>query len=138
MNLRELNEKIQAINPKEAFQEFAKDNPTIFTTLLKNQMSRGEDGLGLAPIYKSQAYAKEKQLMNPKASGRTDLLYTGDFYKGFFLKSVTQNELELYSTDSKAGKLTKKYDSIIWTFNNTTISQAKQEIINNDFRFYLI
>lgn len=140
MNLRQLNEKVQEVNAKEAFVEFAKDNNKIFTDGLKDQLYLGESGTGLMPFYSSVEYSKEKNLMNPDANKRMDFYYTGAFYKGFYV-NVDISGLSFYSTDSKAGELTAKArrsGQNIWIYGNTATDIVVGEIINNGFKNYLI
>jgi hypothetical protein len=143
MNLREKNEQIQNINIYKCFENFVNDNRTFFLDLMKEQMIQGKTGSDSDPYigtYRNINYAKEKQIMNPKASGRVDLYYTGSFYDAeyFNVKSTNSNvEIEFYSSDEKADMLTSKYGSIIWKFNSETLLKSKSLILKN-FKHYIL
>ena len=134
MNLLELNEKIQAIDIFSSFEQLVKDNPTVFTDFLREQWESGIHGDNQTFTYSSKKYAERKFEQNPKASGRVDLILTGQLEKGIYFETFLTDsnvEIKFTSTDEKSASLTKKYSGLIWEYNDATINKATDFIIKN-------
>lgn len=85
-------------------------------------------GANLA-LYRNQFYALDKSNRNPKPGFmHPDLYDTGDFYKGFYL-TVTAQEYEIDSKDSKSGRLKQKYGDTIFGLTD----QNKALFASNEF-----
>jgi hypothetical protein len=127
MNLRQQNERIQALNPRKAFARLVNDNPTFFIDAIKEQMYTGRHGLK-SFVYRSLSYEKQKRRMNPGANGKVDLYLTGQFYSGIRLATANETEMQLTSSDEKTKLLTQKYEGI-FKYNKETIARIKPEIV---------
>lgn len=137
MNLKEVNERIQQINPISAFVNLVNDEPEKFENFLKSQWTTGVHGDNETFTYASESYSKEKYQQNPSAQGRVDLILTGDLSNGIYFnvtESSSNMSIGFYSRDEKADNLTAKYGKVIWKLNEATISEAlvfiKKEFIN--------
>ena len=127
MNLRQQNERIQALNPRKAFARLVNDNPTLFVDAIKEQMYTGRHAFK-SYAYRSLSYERQKRAMNPGANGKVDLYLTGQFYSGIRLETATETEIRLTSSDEKNKMLNQKYEGI-FKYNKETIANIKPEII---------
>jgi hypothetical protein len=138
MTLAEKKAQFKKMNPFQSFVKFALENKKLLIDALQEQMQQGKNGNGnTIGKYANALYKKEKQQLNPKASGNVDLKLTGAFYKGMFMEIESSDKnvtLKFYSHDEKADKLTAKYKPIIWVFNKETIIQVN-DIINEKIKF---
>lgn len=103
--------------------DIIRSHEDIITTLNKAQLEQGETMLEekISPEYYSMVYALEKNQMNPKSGMFTpDLLYTGSFYGGFFLR-VSGDVFSISSTDSKTGDLELKYGKDIFGMSSSSL-----------------
>jgi hypothetical protein len=82
--------------------------------------------------YKSDSYAWSKNIQNPEAGyGNPDLNRTGEFWKKFRLVVNSHIEYEIFSSDSKAHSLERKYgDENIYGMGE----DSKDEFIRNGYR----
>lgn len=127
MNLRQQNERIQALNPRKAFARLVNDNPTFFVDAIKKQMYTGRHALK-SYVYRSLSYEKQKRAMNPGANGKVDLYLTGQFYSGIRLVTANETEMQLTSSDEKTTQLTQKYEGI-FKYNKETLARIKPEVV---------
>ncbi len=127
MNLRQQNERIQALNPRKAFARLVNDNPTFFVDAIKEQMYTGRHAFK-SYAYRSLSYERQKRAMNPGANGKVDLYLTGQFYSGIRLATANETEMQLTSSDEKTTQLTQKYEGI-FKYNKETIANIKPEIV---------
>lgn len=73
-------------------------------------------------------YAQFKSSLNPLAGlGNVDLRLTGAFFDGMELK-LTGQDIDIFSTDSKAGDLTEKYGGQIWGLNEKRQNEYNEEV----------
>jgi hypothetical protein len=78
--------------------------------------------------YASNSYAARKYAINPfPGFGNPDLFRTGAFQRGFKLKILTKNSFDIYSTDSKANDLTRKYGADVFGLTNESRDQYRAE-----------
>ena len=134
MNLNELKRKVKEINLPKAFDEFAKDNPTIFLDAMREQLYSGKNKKGFGIPYRSTSYEKMKREMNPGAGGMTDFFLTGKFYEGLQLN--VENGLQFTSNVEYADKLFLGKYSDSWGYNENT--KIKEKILKNGFKNYII
>jgi hypothetical protein len=113
MTVKELNDKMQAVDVDEMVRQSVIQNASKIVTLNRRQLEVGKNAEGqTVGAYRSSAYAKFKKEMGSKAPYRVpDLKLTGAFHKGFFLE-VEDNDYYIQSTDEKAPALAEKYDKI--------------------------
>ena len=139
MNLQQINEKIQNLNPHQAFRELVEDNPKKFTDFLRKQWKTGKHGENVTFEYRSKKYSEEKFQQNPEASGLVDLILTGDTAESIYFNiSESSNGAEIeFKGEGHADELTKKYGSLIWIFNDDTIDLAV-EFLRKEYINYLI
>lgn len=113
MTVRELNDKLQALDVDQLVRDAIQSNASKITTLNKRQLDKGEtiDGDLIRP-QTTVSYANMKQSIGSISPFRTpDLKFTGAFEKGFFL-TVEDNDYYIESSDEKAGMLAEKYKKI--------------------------
>lgn len=132
-----MNEKIQAIDPKKAFQEFADDNPSIFLDNIKEQLYSGRNSKNVGIPYRSLSYEKKKKQMNPSANGMTDFFLTGEFYKSLYTRSE-QNGLSFFSDLEYSKKLFQGKYADSYNYNSNQQKKVVADIIKNGFINYLI
>ena len=125
MNLRQQNERIQALTEKSIRK--TRKRCYVFVDAIKEQMYTGRHALK-SYVYRSLSYEKQKRRMNPGANGKVDLYLTGQFYSGIRLETATETEIRLTSSDEKTTQLTQKYEGI-FKYNKETIANIKPEII---------
>ena len=106
--LRELHKKLQAINLDVLKDETIKENEGIAVDMNKDQLEAGFDSNNKRLRgYSSPFYAAEKNRMNPRPGfGNPDLLYRGNFYKGFG-SQLQGDSLKIDSSDKKRDWLVK-------------------------------
>lgn len=99
----------------------------------RGQLYMGEDNKGrlLSPMYRSQAYADFKESLNPKPGyGIPDLFVTGEFYNSIQIKvNPSQFTFTIFSENSKAPKLERKYGQNIYGLNEENKQYFGNEII---------
>lgn len=113
MTVRELNDKMQAVDIDQLVRDAVTMNSSKIVMLNRRQLEVGKntegDSIG---AYRSKSYAQFKKSIGSKAPFRVpDLKLTGEFQKGFFL-TVEDNDYYIESTDEKAGMLADKYAKI--------------------------
>ncbi|MCK9457329.1 MAG: hypothetical protein M0R31_08560 [Candidatus Riflebacteria bacterium] len=69
--------------------------------------------------------------MNPTASGKVDVYYTGEFYGGFYFDADNEG-ISFYSRDSKTKDLETKYQNLFKVNANTKaklVVRFKNELV---------
>lgn len=99
--------------------EAVKEHENTIIDLNKVQMRSGYDSEGeIKPKYRSKYLRKKQRLSTYKAGSCVDLYLTGMF-QGQMAARFTGNDLEIYSSDSKAPDLLEKYGEQIFELNET-------------------
>lgn len=113
------------------------DTSSELLGLNKRQLQFGDTRQGQRfKKYASQEYAQDKNQRNPiPGLGNPDLKDTGAFYKAFKFKVLSREKYEIFSTDSKAAKLEKKYGKeSIYGMND----ESQEYFVRNTFRGQLM
>jgi hypothetical protein len=102
------------------------DTSDEYLDLQREQMTKGmaSDG-GEIGFYQSKAYQFMKERMNPLAGGTVDLKLTGDFQAELTLRRLTDKKYLVYSQDSKAKSLVKKYGERIYFLNQALLDEYR-------------
>ena len=90
---------------------------------------------GVRRTYAWEAYRQEKQLLNPRADGFVDLIYSGRFIAAFELTTKGKGYTFL-STDSKSNLLKSKYNnskSDIFDLNQDVFNQFIDKYVKKGF-----
>ena len=90
---------------------------------------------GVRRTYAWEAYRPEKQLLNPRADGFVDLIYSGRFIAAFELTTKGKGYTFL-STDSKSNLLKSKYNnskSDIFDLNQDVFNQFIDKYVKKGF-----
>lgn len=99
--------------------EAVKEHENTIVDLNKVQMRSGYDSEGeIKPKYRSNYLRKKQRLSTYKAGSGVDLYLTG-LFQGQMAARFTGNDLEIYSSDSKAPDLLEKYGEQIFELNET-------------------
>jgi len=91
----------------------------VIALLNKEQLMDGNEKTGyqISPSYRTHKYARAKQSMNTRPPyGIPDLRLTGEFYRGFEVKTFV-DRFEISSTDEKTNDLIDKYGEDIFGLN---------------------
>jgi hypothetical protein len=109
----DLLERLNRIDPNEVAAQAIESTKPELVNLQEDQMMQGLNAKGeKIGRYRSQAYARRKNQMNPLPGfGVPDLRLTGSFHRGLGA-IVQENSTTLTSDDSKADALAKKYGDI--------------------------
>lgn len=128
MTVRELNDKLQALDIDELTRQAVKMNEDKILDLNREQMETGKNTEGQTiGAYRSKSYANFKKAIGSRAPFRVpDLKLTGEFHERMILE-VDDNQYFIYSTDEKAGMLAEKYAKI---FGLTKESQERAKEFN--------
>lgn len=87
------------------------ENEDVLIAIKRNEYEQGDIySNGVRRTYAWDWYKKEKQLLNPRADGFVDLIYSGKFINAFELTEVGKNYL-FTSTDSKKSLLENRYNN---------------------------
>lgn len=110
----------------------------IITLNQRQLYNNSEDAKGVPlRFYASNSYAFEKERRNPNPGfGRPDLFLSGAFYRGFYI-SVTNSTYDIYSRDSKTGKLVAKYGEDIFGMTDDSQQQYVEETLYNGLSKYI-
>lgn len=113
MTIKNLKDSWQRLKINQVIQESIIATTDNFVELQKAQLYAGfaVTGIKIGDLrpYASPAYAFDKANRNPQPGlGNPDLFDKGDFYDGIDI-AVGDNAIKVFSTDSKDGKLEKKY-----------------------------
>jgi len=138
MTIAELNRRINAVDVNKLADEALKEHELKVVEANKQQLLEGykADDTRMFPKYKSKSYARWKYNKNPLAGLYTpDLKKTGDFYKGFFLKLLGNNQYSISSTDSKTPMLTdeSRYTPKIFGLNNDNAEELGYRYVQPSF-----
>ena len=90
---------------------------------------------GVRRTYAWKAYREEKLLLNPRADGFVDLIYSGSFIAAFELTTKGKGYTFL-STDSKSNLLKSKYNnskSDIFDLNQDVFNQFIDKYVKKGF-----
>jgi hypothetical protein len=80
-------------------------------------------------LYGSLSYALEKNKMNPAPGfGRPDLFLTGSFQRAIYVE-VSGQVIKVWSRDSKADSLTKKYGEIFGMTKESKSDYAQKTVL---------
>jgi len=107
---------------------------TDVVQLNREQLMEGrvKDGGKFQERYKSPSYAEYKHRRNPIPGKYVpDLYNTGAFQEAMKLKVNSKEEYEIFSTDSKASMLTKKYGSLVKFFGLN--AESREDLIKNGY-----
>jgi hypothetical protein len=114
LTISSLSAKFQSINTNNIIDESMDETKDSFEKLNIDQMNHGfrNDGKQIVPDYKSTAYAKKKQAMNPLPKfGTPDLHLTGSFQSQ--LNAIVEGEvIKIFSNDEKGPDLENRYKNI--------------------------
>lgn len=115
--LSQLDEGIKG--QEEEISKIIRESEKEILDLNKQQLFKGEDATGKSlGEYISKSYAKFKLLLNPL--GVVDLMLTGKFYDGFFLKKYSF-PIKIDSKDPKRDALVKRKGENIFGLNEESI-----------------
>lgn len=89
------------------------------------------DGTPIKPAYRNNSYKAFKKSINPKASGRVDLIFTGSFVNQLFQRSLGNSRYLFDSRDEKAPMLRDKYSGKIFGLNDQTFLELQQKDYKN-------
>lgn len=105
-----VHRNVKALDLKKESLQAVEDTSGLMLDLQKEQLFAGLDA-DEVPLheYRSRAYAEFKLTLNPK--GVTDLKLSGSFYDKMFFE-ISEENINLWSKDDKAGDLTVKYGNI--------------------------
>lgn len=85
--------------------------------------------------YAWEEYEDEKRLMNPRAGGAVDLIYTGSFINAFEITEKGEGYI-FKSNDGKSDLLSEKYNnskSSIFDLNQNVFDKFLNEYVKKDF-----
>jgi hypothetical protein len=128
MTIRELNNKLKAIDLQYMKEESVFQNREKIAELNKEQLHQGltNKGTSITPFYKRRWYAEFKTLLPSYEAPNNvpDLYLNGDFYNGIDVE-ISDNEYSIYSKDEKSDDLSSKYKDI-FGLNEKNIETARQ------------
>lgn len=125
----ELYNRIKKVNHTEAIEDTMEEASPVIRQKQRNQMHSGLNREG-KPIgkYRSPAYAKKKNALNPiPGLGVPDLKLTGEFYKGIY-SEVRGDKIIIDSTDGKTPALANRFGEEIFGLNKESKAEAVKEI----------
>ena len=129
LTISSLSDKFNSLNTNQLIDESLDETRDSFEKLNIDQMNHGlrNDGKQIVPDYKSTAYAKKKQAMNPLPKfGTPDLHLTGSFQSQ--LNAIAEGEvIKIFSNDEKGPDLEKRYKNIYGLGRN-----YKKEYLDKD------
>lgn len=132
MDLQTLNININKFvnNYDSLISDFLEEFDPDFIDLNEEQFDEGKDAIGnLLREYRSDAYAAAKKAIGAKpAFGIPDLKLTGDF-RGAMKSKRDNEEMTIYSTDSKSGELQEKYGDIFGVNDDKLAKFVKEQIL---------
>ena len=132
MTIHELQRRWKQIDLKKAAASIVAEHKKDIADLNREQLMDGvnKEGKKLRK-YRSPKYAARKNRMNPiPGLGNPDLYLTGRFQEAMNVKLNSKTSFEIYSTDSKAPKLTKQYGKEIFGLTEQSKDTAAHEIVN--------
>ena len=116
MTLKEFYISLKAIDIQTIIEDAVWENKDYIVELNQSQLHQGltSKGTAIHPLYRSKTYAEYKASLSTydAPNWTPDLFLTGAFYKSFGLE-IGNGEYDIYSNDSKADDLTKKYADIL-------------------------
>lgn len=108
------------------------ENEEILIVIKKDEYEQGDIySKGVRRTYAWKAYREEKLFLNPRADGFVDLIYGGDFIRGFEL-TRKGNGYTFFSTDSKAQLLKERYNN-----SKSDIFDLNQDVFNEFINKYV-
>jgi hypothetical protein len=112
------------------------ENEERLIAIKKDEYEQGDIySNGVRRTYAWKAYRQEKQLLNPRADGFVDLIYSGRFIAAFELTTKGKGYTFL-STDSKSNLLKSKYNnskSDIFDLNQDVFNQFIDKYVKKGF-----
>lgn len=133
MTLEQALNNWKKINLNKIEQEILKELEPEIIDLNISQLSRGEGKSGSKfPEYANPDYfaAKRAQGLTEQAGDNYNLLLTGDFRQGFYLKQ-TQNESFVDSTDNKTPRLLLLTDNDIFGLQQQNLGKLIDDKIED-------
>lgn len=121
--------QMQAVNEDRVIEDSLEEAAPLIADRQKDQMLQGKNAKGQTiRKYRSAAYAKKKNQMNPIAGyGNWDAKLTGSFYNEIFAE-VRGSRLVISSTNEKTDKLVSMAGEELFGLNKPT----KKEFVNDD------
>ena len=147
MNLRDIANKINRINPRDLMNEIAIGLSYEFIELNKEQLMEGKssEGVNLRPYYSEDTYFKssiaakryikwkQKITPNPKRySDAPNLYITGKFHAGFYALALGY-DFEIDSRDNLTSKIKSKYNHV-FGLSPQNIEVEKNKILKLSWR----
>lgn len=123
-SIRYLKERVLAFDPVKAAINSIQETSNTIIQFNQIQLYRySTDAFGnKLNLYSSPLYALTKERLNPLPGFlHPDLYLKGDFYRGFKVTVTSAGIYSVYSTDSKADKLTLSYGAGIFGLTNSNV-----------------
>jgi len=125
-----MSKRLQRITNEQALKVLVNYDITqqeeILISIKKDEYEQGDIySKGVRRTYAWKQYRQEKLLLNPRADGFVDLIYSGAFINGFELTTKGKGYTFL-STDSKAKLLKDKYNN-----SQSDIFDLNQDVFNS-------
>lgn len=130
--LHEMQRRLKTVDLKQiAIGIVADTKPDLIDKNREQLMDEGTDRRNKKlQRYRSNSYAARKNKMNPfPGFGNPDLYRTGAFQRAFQFKLLSKDTFEIYSTDSKAKDLEKKYGTDIFGLTDQSKSEYNKTIM---------
>lgn len=133
--LFELRDKLRQLSPSRMEDEvlgIIKNNENVATNLNTDQLFSGEDSTGA----KLPEYSATSVNVFNKPAGPYRLFDTGDFYKGFFVRT-DKFPVVFGSTDRKTDKLTRELGYGIFGLQKQNLKEFSRSYVLEDIKAFL-
>lgn len=129
---KRLSQVANEVYLKNLVNEGIVENESKLIAIKKDEYEQGNIySNGKSRTYAWEWYRKEKELMNPKASGFVDLIYSGSFIGAFELIEKGKGYI-FKSNDRKSILLENKYNN-----SKSNIFDLNQDVFNNFINKYV-
>jgi hypothetical protein len=132
ISAKEMSQRLSRIANESALKilvnaEIA-ENEERLISIKKDEYEQGDIySNGVRRTYAWKAYREEKQLLNPRADGFVDLIFSGSFINSFLIEETPKKDKLIFkSTDSKYKLLGDKYNNSV-----SNIYNLDQEVFDN-------